>query len=231
MIEVILLEPENEGNVGAVSRAMANFGFDKLIVVNPKCKLDSDEFFKRAKHSSGKVTVKAVKKIPKYDTIIGTTAKVNTDYNVERSPIFSYQLADKIMPYAEKSKIGLLFGREGIGLTNEEIHKCDYVVTINAAKEYGTLNLSHAVAIVLYELHKKIGKSKIADDIEPARDIDKNQVMKMINSLITKFDFKSPYKKELQRKMWRNIMNKSMMTKREAFGIMGLLSKLNKKLK
>lgn len=230
MIDIILLEPEHEGNVGAVCRVMANFGFFSLVIVNPKCDLDKDEFYRRAKHSKGKIQINIVSKFPKYDILVGTTARINTDYNVDRSAVLCEELPSKLVPAMKKSRIGVLFGREGIGLKNEEIQKCDFVVTINSSKEYSTLNLSHAVAIILYELHKKMKTAKIADQIEPMHSVDKKQLLKMINSIIDDFDFQSSYKKDLQKKMWKNVFSKAVLTRREAFGIMGLLGKVKKRI-
>ena len=51
MITIILMEPEKSGNVGAVARAMTNFGFEKLVIINPKCKPLDDEAMRRAKHA------------------------------------------------------------------------------------------------------------------------------------------------------------------------------------
>ncbi len=230
MIEIILLEPEHEGNVGAVCRAMANFGFSKLIVVNPQCDLENDEFYRRMKHAKGKVLVKVVKKIPKYDILVGTTAKINTDYNLERSPILAEQLAGKVFGVKGKVKVGLLFGREGIGLTNEEIGKCNLICTINSSKRYSTLNLSHAVTIILYELHKNMKTSKIADKIKPVDEKDGKRLISMMDKVIGAVGYKNE-KNETQKKIWRNVFKKSVLTRREAYGMMGLLSKIGYRIK
>ena len=150
MISIILIEPKKSGNLGAVARAMANFGFDNLVLVNPKCKKTAKEAIKRAKHGLAVLKkAKVVKKIPKMDTLIATTAMLGTDYNIPRSPISPAQLS-KIIP--SKGKVGIVFGREGPGLTNEEVLACDFVCTIPSSKKYPTLNLSHSVALVCYEL-------------------------------------------------------------------------------
>jgi TrmH family RNA methyltransferase len=228
MIHIILLEPEHEGNVGAVCRAMANFDFSSLIIVNPKCDLENDEFYKRAKHSIGKIKIKIVKSMPKYDIIIGTTSKVSDDYNVSRCPLGAEKLAEKIKQLDKNNEIGLLFGREGIGLTNEEIAKCDFIACINSSKEYSALNLSHAVAIFLYEIHKTLGKGKIIDNIVLAGETERKQMNKMINKIIENSKFPFP-KGDIQKKIWKNVLNKATLTKREAFGMMGLFNKILKK--
>ena len=52
MIDIILLEPEHEGNIGAVCRVMSNFDFKNLIIINPQCNLKGDQLIRRAKHST-----------------------------------------------------------------------------------------------------------------------------------------------------------------------------------
>ena len=85
-----------------------------------------------------------VKNIPKLQTLVATTAKIGTDYNIPRSPITPAQLSS-----IYKGSVGLIFGRESIGLTNEEIQQADFVVTIPASKKYPVMNLSHSVSIIL----------------------------------------------------------------------------------
>jgi len=151
MIHIILMEPENPGNLGAIARVMKNFGFMSLILINPKLEVDETARC-RAKHAQDildNAKIKDVSYLKKMDLLVGTTAKVGTDYNIPRSPLSPKDLAAKVNP---KQKIGLLIGREGIGLTNEEIMMCDFTVTIPANPDYPTLNISHALAILLYEL-------------------------------------------------------------------------------
>jgi tRNA/rRNA methyltransferase len=229
MIDIILLEPENEGNVGAVARVMANFGFKNLILISPKCVL-SEDFSKRAKHAKSKsmVKIKIVKKFPKYDLLIGTTSKINTDYNLTRTPIQSEDVADKILPYIKKHKVAILFGRESSGLTNQEIEKCDFICTINSSKLYPALNLSHSVAILLYELYKKYGVEKVIE-IEMANKKDLKRIQDTFNEIICVFDLK--HKEVIQKKIWRNIFSRAIPTKREAFGMLGLLNKIKQRIK
>ena len=117
MISVILMEPRNSGNVGAVARVMKNFGFSKLVLVNSKCNPLSETARKRAKHAQ-EVLKKARKrkKLPKLDYLIGTTAVTGTDYNIPRNPVNPVQLCDLLFQRKNilKKNIGILFGREGI---------------------------------------------------------------------------------------------------------------------
>lgn len=222
-MDIILLEPENAGNIGAIARSMMNFGFDNLVIVNPKCDYLSKEAKDRAKHANNVLQqAKIIKKkdLKKYDTLIGTTAQLGTDYNIPRSPLTPEQLSKIII---NKKNAGILFGREGSGLSNKEIDLCDFVLTIPTSKKYPTMNLSHAVAIVCYELSKN--KENVTSHIRFASPADKKQLMKMICAQLDKMKFSTKAKKETQRKIWKRIVAKSFLTKREAFAMMGFFRK------
>ena len=224
MISIILIEPKKSGNLGAVARVMANFGFDDLVLVNPKCKKTSKEAVKRAKHGLQVLKkAKVVRKLPKFDTLIATTAMLGTDYNIPRSPISPAQLAE-ILP--DKCKVGIVFGREGPGLSNEEVLACDFVCTIPSSKKYPTLNLSQSVAIVCYELSKKLSVKKVSEHILFATNVEKEQLNKMLDKVLDNINFNNSQKRETQRKVWRRMIGKSFLTKREAYALMGFLKKL-----
>src|SRR3989338_4206192 len=183
-MDIILMEPEEPGNIGAVARAMKNFGFSNLILVNPKCDYLGEASRNRAKHAQDVLAkVKVVSKLPKYHTLIGTTGRLGTDYNVPRSPIIP-----KNLQIPKKGKIGILFGREGVGLMNDEIQICDFIVSIPSNPEYPVLNLSHAVTIVLYELYQ-LQQQKSTDHFIPASIKEKDQTLNIINETIDSIEF------------------------------------------
>jgi len=222
MIAIILIEPENPGNIGAVARVMKNFGFSSLILVNPKCKIDQ-EARNRAKWANDILKkAKIVKKMPKMHTLVATTSQLGTDYNIPRSPITPEQLAEKINV---NKKIGIVFGREGSGLNNKEIEACDFVVTIPNHKKYPTMNLSHSVAVILYELFKG-NQERIGEQIKIADKKDKEHLLKLINSKLDKMEFATASKRKTQKIIWKRIIGKSFLTKREAFALMGFFKKL-----
>jgi TrmH family RNA methyltransferase len=223
---IVLIEPENPGNIGAIARVMKNFDFSNLVLVNPKCSITSSECIARAKHAKDVLDkTKSVKKMPKFDYVIATTSQLGTDYNIPRCPITPEQLAGKLS-VLKKSKIAILFGREGTGLSNEEILASDFVVTIPTSKKYPTMNLSHSVTIILYELHKKIGNERIGEHIAPIGEPEKKQIAKMFNEAINKMKFLTKENKETQRRVWKRVIAKSFMTRRESYAVMGFLRKI-----
>ena len=228
MIEIILMEPRKQENLGAVARAMKNFDFENLILINPKCRIGI-KARKVAKHANDildKAKIKKYDYLKNYDYLVGTTAILGTDYNIPRNAISIGQLSDKINKIKNKAKIGILIGRETIGLRNEEINLCDILVTVPSSKKYPTLNISHSAAIMLYEIFKKISNEKSDSHINFATKKDKEIIMKYINNVLDKMEFPTKEKKETQKKVWKRVIGKAMLTKREAFSVMGFLRKL-----
>lgn len=224
MITIALLEPISPGNIGAVARVMKNFGFESLILINPRCDPRSEEAIKRARHAKdilkkAKIT-KNFEYLKRFDCIIGTTANVgSTDYNIPRLPVKPEELKIK-----DKNTV-ILFGREDSGLTNEEIMKCDFIVSIPASKEYPVLNISHAAAIILYEISKQ-NKETSHEHIRMATSQDKKILLKIINQTINRLKFSTEDKKETQRRLWRRIIGKSYLTKREFQAACGFFKKI-----
>jgi len=226
MIGVILIEPENEGNIGAVARLMKNFDLRELVLINPQCDHLSQEALDRATHAKEilrKARVeKGIKCLDEFDYVVATTAKVGTDYNIPRIPIRPDELAMNLDP---RRRIALLIGRESIGLRNEEILRSDMVVTIPTSKKFPTLNMSHACGILLYELFKATGKEKVAEHIPTATKREKDQIMILLEDALGKMDLPE-LRKETQRRLWKRLVGRSFLSKREAFALMGFLKKV-----
>ena len=220
MITIVLQEIENEGNLGAIIRAMGNFDLDKLILINPKCNCSSEEVLKRAKNSK-KVKIKVLDSLDKIklDCLIGTTAKLGTQYNIQRLALTPEQVSENIK---SRKNIGILLGRESSGLTNEELEKCDFVINIPSSQNYKTLNISHAATIIFYELFK----SKPQKTFEYIDEQDKKVLLNLLKEALDQMEFSTEKKKETQYKVWKNIIGKSFLTKREFFVLCGFLKKI-----
>lgn len=227
MIQIALLEPEHEGNIGAIARAMANFDLENLVLINSKVDHLGQESRNRAKHAQNILKkakiLKSIKSV-RTDYLIGTTAKLGRDYNIPRAAVNVEQLASKVNT---KKKVTILFGREGQGLSNDEIKICDFVVTIPASKKYPTLNVSQAATILFYELFKRKKETSVSH-ITHASGTELKQINKMFIKVFNQLNFATKEKKETQNKTWKKIIAKSFMTKREAYAVMGLLKKLIK---
>ena len=238
MITFVLMEPEVAGNVGAIARVMKNFGFKDLVIIDPKCDIKSIEAEGRAKHARDVLRRARIAKpsvLKDFHTVIATTSQLGTDYNIPRSPVTPDQLAD-ILPEGALSSskspnIAILFGREGIGLRNEEVLDADFVLTIPTQRGYPTLNLSHSVAIVAYEVSKHRSTRKVHSHIPLATNLERRQLTKMLDEVLDRLDFATKERKETQKKVWKRVFSKSFMSKRESFAVMGFFRHLLNKLK
>ena len=224
MISIVLVEPMTAGNIGAIARVMMNFDVKELVLVNPKCPPLDREAIDRASHAiailkkAKKMTFKSLKK--RFDFVVATTSKV----------VFPDELSKKITKLSKKTKIALVFGRESIGLTNDEITQCDFSVTIPTSEKYATMNLSHSVAIILYEIFRAEDNYNHIRKT-PADSTDMYHMNKMFKDILDKINFETKERKRTQTLVWKRIFGKAMMTQREAFAVMGLLKKISKKLK
>ncbi len=229
-LTIVLVEPETSGNVGAVARAMANFGYSKLILINPQCKIN-EEARNRAKPAQKILQGAMVKDwdyLKRYDYLIGTAGKSSSSYNLRRIPLTPSQCALRIAKL-RKTKIALLLGREGNGLYNEELQRCDFVVTIPVSPHYPSLNISHALAILLYELFQHSSKDRITDAYVPIDQKDKERLLRLIHDALDRTHFVPDTKRITQKTIWQRLLAKSFLTKREAYALMGFIKKINQK--
>jgi len=152
---IILSRPRYPENIGAAARAMRNMGFEQLIVVDPQ-NYDMSRVLKMATHGA----VEVVEQIKVYEDlrtaleplsyIVGTTARLGGQRQLVGS---AARLAQKLAPISAENQVGLLFGPEDRGLTNEDIRLCHELVNIPTAG-FSSLNLGQAVMVVCYELRR-----------------------------------------------------------------------------
>ncbi len=226
---IILVEPEYELNVGAVARAMKNFGFCELYLVSPKCNPKGFDAIKYSKHArdvleSAKVckTLSAAAKGCKF--LVGTTGILYRHWNQTfRSPILLSGLKTRLKGQ-KQGKLALVFGNEGVGLSEPHISQCDLLVTIPTSGSYPILNLSHAVAIVLYELSGIRMKP-----YEPAGEAEKQALLRSFSLLVDRFagQMRNPKKVKVA---FRRMVGKAMLSDKECVSILGVLRRANREL-
>ena len=221
-MDIIAQEFKTSGNIGALARAMKNFDFQNLVLLNPKCNPVDKEALDRATHAKDILQNAKVVTELKYDTLIGTTAIIGTDYNLRRNPITPEMLGKMHL----KGRVGLIIGREGDGMRNEELEACDIIVTIPTSKKYPTMNASHAATVIMYELFKHAKNEKAGDNIKFASKEDKERVLQLINEKMESLVFSTQHKKQTQRLTWKKLIGKSNLTKRELMAIYGFMKKI-----
>jgi len=226
---IILVEPKNEENIGAVARVTKNFGFSDLCLVRPPD--IGKKAFSVASHAydllSACTIVDSVEAaIAGSALVAGTTAKLGFSVNRHmRMPFFSpHELREKAE--GKSGTLSLLFGREDMGLLNEEIMQCDIVVYIPTSPVYPVMNLSHAVAVVLYELRDVESES---GERELACVEDKEQLFAHLRTFLDEIEYRE-HKREKTMLMLRRILGRAELTPREVRTLRGILSKAEWKI-
>ena len=226
-LKVIFVEPQFDGNIGSICRVMKNFGFSDLILVNPP-KI-GDDACRFAKHASDILENMEIKKtfeeaVSDLDYIMGTTGiDTISDKKFLRRTFKPSELSGRLDNI--NGKIGVVFGRENYGLYNEELEKCDMLIKIPTSDDYPILNVSHAVAIVLYEL------SFIEWGAD--REIANKDEMKLLHVKIHEVLEDVEYPQHKQKKaevMVKRVFGRAIITKYEYHMLMGILSKIKRKI-
>lgn len=165
-VRVVLVSPRNPLNIGAAARAMSNFGFLRLRVVNPY-----DVAYHEAKSAVNAAAVlDASEQFPTVaaaiadcSLVVGTSAVGPRQL---RHPLRRLETAaGEIRAHTAAGRVALLFGSEKFGLSNEEMSYCHWLLRIPTRSEHVSMNLGQAVAICLYELIR----SEQAAAAEPLR--------------------------------------------------------------
>ncbi|WP_410677925.1 tRNA (cytosine(32)/uridine(32)-2'-O)-methyltransferase TrmJ [Avibacterium paragallinarum] len=152
-IRIVLVETSHSGNIGSAARAMKTMGLSQLYLVAPKQTVDEQAI---ALAAGADDVVKNAVIVPTFDQavadcelVIGTSARLR---HLQSTLLEPRACAEKAVAFAKQHKVAIVFGRERIGLTNEELLKCRYHLTIPANPDYSSLNLAMAVQLICYEL-------------------------------------------------------------------------------
>jgi len=201
---------------------MGNFAFDDLCMISP-CPI-GDEALKRAKHaghilSSASIVSSFEEAVKGCSLVVGTTGIVtHGPRRYVRIPMPARELAARTADH--EGRIALLFGREGLGLTQEELARCDILAHVPSSDEYPTLNLSHAVSIVLYELFQTRGHRLSRNPV--SSEEERELLYKYFARLLAAIDYPE-YRRQNTETMFRRMMGRSVPTKWEFYTIMGVI--------
>ncbi|MFB3925341.1 MAG: RNA methyltransferase [Syntrophales bacterium] len=153
-ITIVLNRPKYSGNIGAVARCAKNMGIENIIVVK-RDPPDMEKIRQMATHFASDIVDRIQfhesleQALSGFNYIAGTTSR----YGSARQPlIYPRELAHRLIDKSRNNRVALLFGPEDFGLTNEELKYCHDFVTIPAAEGFKSINLSHAVMILCYEI-------------------------------------------------------------------------------
>lgn len=216
---IILANPQLSYNIGAVARVMANFDLYKLRLVNPRDGWLADETYSSASGASGILDHTGIfdsvgGSINDLDFVYATTAR-RRDLIKE---VLSPKSAAKDMTIRIKNgqRIGLLFGGEKSGLSNDELSYADTIITAPVNPEFASLNLAQAVCVIAYEFYSGIAKGELGRvtdsdkgrteglSIEKTRSANKNEYIHFIEFLEKTLDEKGFFHPSEKKNMMLN---------------------------
>lgn len=206
---------------------MMNFGFHELVLLNP-CELDkqarimSVHAFDIIENARIEFSLKdAVKGSNIIAGMTGNPGKTDSEHM--RIPAVSpRRLKEKLN--GKNGVVALLFGREDDGLRNEELEACDIIVNIPTSPDYPSMNLSHAVAVVLYELSDVQG-----GEIYLADHFDIELLYEHLEDVLMDIEYRE-HKKDKTKLMLQRILGRAELTGREVQTLRGVLRRIQWKL-
>jgi len=196
----ILVKPQLGENIGACARSMKNFGFSKLHIVSPKINFPNH----KAKATSvgafdiinkAKVFNDTNEAISNFDIVISLSAR-KRDINKRHISLDEF---GNLIKKKNNSNFGLMFGPEASGLSNQDLSFSNYILQIPTSLKFKSLNLSHSVTIICYEIFKIFNKNllknkKLKIKIAPKSKI--NSLIKHLVELLENKDFFVPEEKK-----------------------------------
>ncbi|MBQ4377607.1 MAG: RNA methyltransferase [Treponema sp.] len=219
-VVIILSRPEESRNVGAVCRAMANNGLKNLRIVGKKENFDEERVRILAIHAAG-----IWENARFFDSITeasrdcvlcaGTTRRRGKKRGKLLLP---EEFAAASSEITENGKIAVVFGNERTGLEEEELDECTMGVTIPSSEEFGSLNLSHAVQIISYEIFRKHldEEKKVSAGYTPVSLERLDKTTDEIIENLQKIGFFKLAGKEDMKKFWTDILSRAVLSEGEA---------------
>jgi TrmH family RNA methyltransferase len=174
-INIVLVNTKTPGNIGAVARCMMNMGLSRLVMVRPP--LDRNAEAVKLAAGAEKILQNAVQfetlkeAVADCGLVIGTSRHASRHRKNIRTP---RPMAEQTLPLLSSNKVAIVFGREVNGLDNDDVALCHELISIPASDAFPSLNLSHAVMVVAYELfiaaQEKLPPSELT--LAPSKELE-----------------------------------------------------------
>ena len=231
-VTFILHKPQLSENIGACARGIKNFGFNKLILIDPKPLFPNDKII--ATSVGAKDIIKKSKVYENLENVIGQIdILIATSARIRNKNIKHIELKD-LKKINFKKKVGFLFGSEASGLSNNEISYANYTLQIPTNPNFKSLNLSHSLIIIAQRLsniiNSKVSTFKKSNKVKSA---SKKEIVTMANLCIKNLEdinfFKTKEKKPIMLENLRNIFYKMELSTKEIRILSGVFASLGKK--
>lgn len=234
-VRVVLVRPLIAGNIGAVARLMENFDAGPLYLVEPKVAPTHREALQRSTHGehrlhSARVVSTLTEALDGAVYAIGASRRAGPTHQAE--DLLPRDMGRVVAEQIFRGEVALLFGSEDNGLSREDLLACDAVVVIPAGPTYPTLNLSHAVAICLYEAFLAIAGQMHTDATvrkhsAPADLVMMQRLMSKLQHALLTLGYLRPEKPDHLMFPIRAILSRAELSRAEAQILMGLAQQID----
>ena len=231
-VSFILHKPQLSENIGACARAIKNFNFKKLVLIEPKPIFPNDKIL--ATSVGAKDIIRNSKKydslenaLNKIDIVIATSARFRNK-NIKHINLYDLKKINF------KKKIGFLFGSEASGLSNDEISYANYTLQIPTNPDFKSLNLSHSLIIIAQYIASIIKLRSVPfNKSKKVKSASKKEIQSMLNLCIKNLDeinfFRPVEKRPKMLENLRNIFYKMDLSDKETRILSGVFASLGKK--
>ena len=230
----ILVNPQLGENIGACARALKNFGFSNLNIVAPrdpwpntKAKMTSVGAYDVIQKA--KIYKNVSDAVKKFDLIFASTAR-KRDVNKKHISIINFV---KLLSKHKNSNIGIMFGPEASGLSNYDLSLSNFIIQIPTSKKLTSLNLSHAVIVICYEIYKSLNLSEFKKEKVLTKLTSKSSIKNLIKYLEEMLDKKKFFKPLEKKKSMilniNNIFGRLELSDKELRILFSIFSSLNRK--
>lgn len=227
-IAIVLQRPCYAGNVGSVARCGKNMGIHQLIV-SEGGPFPREEMVMMATRFAADVVDSIIytdsleKALAGFHYVVGTTARLGA----ARGPaITPREAALKIVDISQNNKVALLFGSEDKGLTNEELKLCHRVVTIPVSDEFRSINLSHAVMIMCYEIFvaSRPKRGSFTPKLATVQEVE--GMFAQLTEVLSRIGFLNPQNPEHGMRHLRRFFSRTHLYARDVKVIRGILRQI-----
>ena len=230
----ILVSPQLGENIGACARALKNFGFSNLNIVAPrdpwpntKARMTSVGAYNIIQKA--KVYKNVSEAVKNFDLVFASTAR-QRDVNKKHISIINFL---KLISKYKKTNIGIMFGPEASGLSNYDLSLSNFIIQIPTSKKLSSLNLSHAVIVICYEIYKSLNLTKFKKEKMLSKLSSKSSIKNLIKFLEKMLDnkkfFKPPEKKKSMILNINNIFGRLELSDKELRILFSIFSSLSRK--
>lgn len=228
-IYFIIVEPQTPGNIGSICRACTNMGIRNVVLVNPVDYLVDDTFRLGWGSESLIRSLRVVNTVDEITSEMAITAGTTQRKRENQCPLFSpRELISELNHLPTGTKIGILFGRENNGLSNEELLACNYQTTIPSAVSYPAMNLSQAVMVYGYELFQAANDTPSPYSWGLATKTDQERLYSLIGDSVETLPFKTRNGTAAFVNLFRRVLGRTRLEARDVrvlYKLFGLIKR------